>query len=114
MPDREGRRIGLRAGTVTGSSAGIGSRGGSTTAPPDNLAAIMRDATIIVGAGIRPAVKVHITKAPAPDRARHCGRSREPETRRPWRIFRWWARSLTQGELGSWREPRLSRTGGST
>jgi len=64
MPDREGRRIGLRAGTVTGSSAGIGSHGGSTTAPPDNLAAIMRDATIIVGAGIRPAVKVHMTKPP--------------------------------------------------
>lgn len=66
MADHEGSRINLRAGTVTGSSAGVGSRGGSTTAPPDNLAAIMRDATIIVGAGIRPAVTVHMTEAPRP------------------------------------------------
>lgn len=66
MADHGGSRISLRAGTVTGSSAGVGSRRGSTTAPPDNLAAIMRDATIIVGAGMRPAVTVHITEAPRP------------------------------------------------
>ncbi len=54
----------MRAGTVTGSSAGAGGRGGSITAPPDNLAAIMRDATIIVDAGVRPAVTLHMTEAP--------------------------------------------------
>lgn len=64
MANPGGSRIALRTGTVTGSSAGVGSRGGSTTAPPDNLAAIMRDATIIVGAGIRPAVTVHMKEAP--------------------------------------------------
>ena len=64
MTNPGGSRTALRTGTVTGSSAGVGSRDGSTTAPPDNLAAnIMRDATIIVGAGIRPAVTVHMKEA---------------------------------------------------
>ena len=64
MGDHHGKNVGLRAGTVTGSSRGVGNRRGTTTAPPDNLAAIMRDATIIVDDGICPAVTLHMREVP--------------------------------------------------
>jgi hypothetical protein len=60
MSDHHGRNVGLRAGTVTGSWPGVGNHRSTTTAPPDNLPAIIRDATIMVDGGVRLAVTLHM------------------------------------------------------
>ena len=62
---REGSRE-FRTGIVTGSPRGVRKEAGSSTAPADNLVAIMRDATIVVDAGIRRAETLYVPAKPQP------------------------------------------------